>query len=63
MKLKLSSFLFLLLMGAFVVGCGAPEPTTSTEGATPDALAEYEAALAEAEGSMAESEEANAPEE
>jgi hypothetical protein len=52
MKFTVSSFLFLLLVGAIVVGCGSEGPRTSTEGASPDAIAEYEAAVAAAEGSM-----------
>ena len=52
MKLTVSSFLFLVLLGAIVSGCGSDEPRKATDGANEQTLAEYEAAVAAAEGSM-----------
>ena len=50
MKIKVSTFL-LLLLGAIAVGCDGGGTQTATEGATEDAIAEYEASLLEAEQS------------
>ena len=50
MKLTLSSFLFVVLLGAFVVGCGDTERAGSaTDGASEMDIADYEASLLEAE--------------
>ena len=50
MKLTLSSCLFVVLMGAMVVGCGGSEEgRTATDGATEMDIAAYEASVAEAE--------------
>lgn len=56
MKCTRSSFLFLVLLGVMVAGCNSNEPRRSTEGASPQDIAEYEAAVAAAEGSMQASE-------
>ena len=52
MKITVSTFLFLVVLRALVVGCGSGEPRKATDGASPDAIAEYEAAVAAAEGNM-----------
>ena len=51
MKITVSSFCLLVLVGAIIVGCGGePGRKTATEGATATDLEAYEAAIAEAEG-------------
>jgi hypothetical protein len=55
-RMRLSVFSCLvLLLGAVIVGCGSDEPRRATDGASQQALEEYEAAVAAAEGSMQES--------
>jgi hypothetical protein len=51
---SLFSLTILTLAGALIIGCDSGEPRVATEGATPDAIAEYEAAVAAAEGNMGE---------
>ncbi len=63
MKITVSSFMFLVFLGAFVVGCGSGEPRKSTDGASPQSIAEYEAAVAAAEGNMGENVESSEGEE
>lgn len=51
MKLTVSSFCLLVLVGAIIVGCGGePERETATDGASATDIEAYEAAIAEAEG-------------
>lgn len=49
MKISKASFLFLALLGAFVVGCGSGELRTSTEDAEAQDILDYEAAVAASE--------------
>jgi hypothetical protein len=50
MKITVPPFLFLVLLGAMVVGCGGEaERKTSTDGADAQAIADYEAAVAASE--------------
>ena len=58
MKSQPLSSLFLILLVAAVVGCGDSRPQTATQGADPQAIADYEAAVAAAEGNMATSSDA-----
>ncbi len=47
MKITVSSFFFLVLLGVVVVGCGGEaERKTATDGADAQAIRDYEAAVA-----------------
>ena len=54
MRFSVSSCLLPVLLAA-AVGCGGDEPRRATEGASQQAIEEYEAAVAAAEGNMQES--------
>lgn len=55
MRFSTIPYLLLVLLGAAIVGCGSDEPRRATEGASQQAIEEYEAAVAAAEGNMQES--------
>lgn len=53
MKLKVTSYVGVMFVMALMVGCSnSGDARNATDGASTDALAEYEAAVAAAEGGM-----------
>ena len=53
MKFKVTTYVGIILAMGLTIGCGGSgEARNATDGASADALAEYEAAVAAAEGGM-----------